>query len=76
VVVMTIGLNDVRALALGQTIWDAKVKGFGARRQKGPGVTYVLYYRTKEGRQRWYTIGTHGSPWTPDLARKEALRLL
>ena len=28
------------------------------------------------GRQRWFTIGRHGSPWTPDSARKEALRVL
>jgi Site-specific recombinase XerD len=28
------------------------------------------------GRQRWLTIGRHGSPWTPDNARREALRLL
>jgi integrase len=26
--------------------------------------------------QRWFTIGRHGSPWTPDMARKEAMRLL
>jgi hypothetical protein len=28
------------------------------------------------GRQRWITIGRHGSPWTPETARREALRLL
>jgi hypothetical protein len=28
------------------------------------------------GRQRWLTIGRHGSPWTPENARREALRLL
>jgi Arm DNA-binding domain/Phage integrase, N-terminal SAM-like domain len=72
----SINLNGVRALALGQTIWDSKVKGFVARRQKGSGVSYIVFYRTKEGRQRWYTIGRHGSPWTPDLAHKEALRIL
>ena len=33
-------------------------------------------YRTAEGRQRRYTIGPHGSPWTPDMARAEALRVL
>jgi integrase len=72
----SISLNGVRTLAPGQTIWDSKVRGFGARRQKGSGVSYILVYRTKEGRQRWHTIGRHGSPWTPDLARKEALRIL
>jgi integrase len=28
------------------------------------------------GRQRWLTIGRHGSPWTPETARAEAIRLL
>jgi len=36
----------------------------------------VLLYRTKEGRQRWFTIGKHGAPWTPETAREEAKRLL
>jgi hypothetical protein len=36
----------------------------------------VLFYRTSEGRQRWYTFGRHGAPWTPDTAREEAKRLL
>src|SRR5271165_2821300 len=71
-----IGLRDVCALQPGQTIWDAAVPGFGARRQKGAAVAYVLLYRTAEGRQRWFTIGRHGAPWTPEEARKEAVRLL
>ncbi|HEX9324179.1 MAG TPA: site-specific integrase [Xanthobacteraceae bacterium] len=71
-----IGLREVRALKLGQTIWDAAVAGFGARRQRSQTVSYVLIYRTQEGRQRWHTIGRHGSPWTPETARAEALRLL
>ncbi len=50
--------------------------GFGARRQRSNAVAYVLLYRTTEGRQRWYTIGRHGSPWTPETARSEARRLL
>jgi integrase len=71
-----IGLREVRALPPGQTIWDAAVPGFGARRQRGTIVAYVLKYRTTEGRQRWHSIGRHGAPWTPDTAREEALRLL
>jgi integrase len=39
-------------------------------------VSYVLIYRTREGRQRWHTIGRQGAPWTPDTAREEAKRLL
>src|SRR4051794_16818825 len=71
-----IGLRDVRALGPGAEIWDATVPGFGARRQRSEVVSYVLMYRTREGRQRRYTIGRHGAPWTPDSAREKALRLL
>src|SRR5271155_2648544 len=71
-----IGLREVRKLGRGQILWDSAVPAFGARRQKGEAVTYVLFYRTSEGRQRWITIGRHGAPWTPDTAREEARRLL
>ena len=71
-----IGLRDVRALQPGETIWDAAVPAFGARRQKGAAVAYVIFYRTAEGRQRWQTIGRHGAPWTPEEAREEARRIL
>ena len=71
-----IGLREVRALALGAEIWDAAVSGFGVRRQAGKAVSYVLMYRTREGRKRRFTIGRHGSPWTPESARGEARRLL
>src|SRR5438093_590426 len=71
-----IGLREVRALGPDAEIWDAAVPGFGARRQKGTAVSYVLMYRTREGRQRRFTIGRHGAPWTPDTAREEARRLL
>lgn len=68
--------TTVEGLPADSIIWDAKVRGFGARRQKGDAIAYVLFYRTKDGRQRWHTIGKHGSPWTPDLARAEARRIL
>ncbi len=71
-----IGLREVRALKPGQIIWDGAVAGFGARRQRSPVASYLLFYRTQEGRQRWHTIGRHGSPWTPVTARAEAQRLL
>jgi integrase len=74
-----IGLREVRALKGDQTIWDAGlsgVAGFGARRQKGAAVSYILMYRTTTGRQRLYTIGRHGSPWTPQEARDKARELL
>jgi integrase len=71
-----LGLRQVRALKPGGIIWDPSLPGFGARRQRSKAVSYVLFYRTGEGRQRWYTIGRHGVPWTPESARDEAQRLL
>ena len=57
-------------------IWDSTVVGFGARRQRSDAVSYVLLYRTADGRQRRYTIGRHNAPWKPASAREEAQRLL
>lgn len=71
-----IGLREVRSIGPGEIVWDGAVAGFAARRQTGDAVTYLIKYRTSDGRQRWHTIGRHGSPWTPDDARIEAKRLL
>src|SRR6516162_2912525 len=71
-----IGLRQVRALQPGQTLWDSSLPGFGARRQQGEAIVYVLKYRTAGGRQRWFTIGQHGAPWTPESARRQAMQLL
>lgn len=60
-------------------IWDSEIHGFGCRITAGGAKAYVLQYRVTGGHNgatRRYTIGKHGSPWTVDLARKEALRLL
>lgn len=58
-----------------QHFWDTDVKGFGVRVMPSGARLYVLFYRF-QGRSRWYRIGRHGSPWTPDAARGEAIRLL
>lgn len=74
-----IGLRDIRALGPNEIIWDSgkgAVAGFGVRRRTGTAVTYMLKYRTADGRQRWHAIGRHGSPWTPDDARDKARELL
>jgi integrase len=64
----------VDRLQPGDTIWDSEVKGFGIRCQHAAR-TYLL--KTKvSGKARWITIGKHGSPWTAEKARVEALRLL
>lgn len=65
----------VEALPPGGWVWDTAVNGFCVRRQKSEARVYMLGYRI-HGRQRWFTIGQHGSPWTCDTARDEALRLL
>jgi integrase len=73
-----ITIRAVQTLKPGQTIWDSghreAVRGFGVRRQRDQ-ATYVIKYRVF-GRQRFFTIGPHGSPWTPEKARREAKRLL
>lgn len=66
--------RTVDALKPGQITWDTDVKGFGARCQRSAKV-YVLKTRVN-GRQRWLSIGRHGSPWTVETARREAQRLL
>ena len=68
-----ITLAQVKTLEPGDTLRDIEIKGFGARRQSDS-IVYFLHTRVK-GRLRWLTIGKHGSPWTPDTARKEALKL-
>lgn len=71
-----IGIREVKALAPGQIVWDTSVVGFYARRQRTEAISYGVKYRTSDGDQRWATIGRHGAPWTPELARAEAKRLL
>jgi len=59
-------------------IWDEELRGFGLRVTPKGSKSYVLQYRMggRESRAQRYTIGKHGSPWTPEGARKEAERLL
>jgi integrase len=60
-------------------IWDTEVRGFGVRAQRGGSRSYIVHYRAGIGRGaplRKLTIGKHGAPWTPEMARNEARRLL
>lgn len=68
----------------GSTVWDTAIPRFGLRVSNKGVRSYILKYRSN-GQQRWYTIGQHGRSvpnadagevWTPDRARKEALRIL
>jgi integrase len=55
-------------------LWDDRVIGLGARKQR-KSIFFYLRYR-HQGRQVMHSIGRFGSPWTVDNARTEALRLL
>lgn len=65
--------RTVDALRPGEIVWDSAVKGFGVRCQRDAKV-YILKARVG-GRQRWFSIGRHGTPWTPEKARYEAQRI-
>ena len=61
-------------------LWDGgdrAVKGFGLLVLPSGAKSYVFQYRIggRGGRLRRYTIGRHGSPWTPDSARERAKEL-
>ena len=73
--VITITIDAVKRLKPGEIVWDAKVAGFGVRRQKSEARTYIVKTRVNN-QQRWFSIGRHGSPWTPEKARREAMRIL
>ncbi len=64
----------VDSMRPGELVWDTDIAGFAVRCQR-QSKTYALKTRIA-GRQRWFTIGRHGSPWTSDTARKEALTIL
>jgi len=68
-------IDALRPAAKRVVYWDSDVSGFGLRIMPGGLRVYVLQYRF-QGRLRWFRIGRHGSPWTPDQARNEAVRLL
>lgn len=62
-----------------QFFWDRDLKGFGLKVSPTGLKTYVVQYRSKGGRRgrvRRLSIGRHGSPWAPDEARAEAMRVL
>lgn len=58
-----------------RTVWDDTLPGFGIRVRSAGGMTWVIMYRTKDGRLRKFKIGRIGA-LTPDEARKEARQRL
>lgn len=57
-------------------LWDTEAKGFGLKVTPTGTKTYLVQYRLPGTPTRRHTIGRHGSPWTPQSARIEALRVL
>lgn len=69
-----ITLSVVKAMQPGEVVQDDELKGFGVRRQR-EAISYFIRKRVK-GKLKRITIGQHGSPWTPEKARKRAAALL
>ena len=71
-------LDALQAGAVTGFLWDDELKGFGLKISASGSASYVVQYRMggREAKTRRYTIGGHGSPWTPFTAREEATRLL
>lgn len=74
-----ISKRSVDALSPGtkpEWLWDTALSGFGVKVMPSGVKTYAYKYRRPPGGrnapQRRFTIGKHGSPWTPETARKEA----
>jgi integrase len=55
--------------------WDDEVPRYGLRVKPSGVMSFVIQYRTAQGRPRKITIGRYG-PWAPGQARTEAKRLL
>ena len=58
-----------------QIHWDDELKGFGVRIMDSGTTTFIVNYRTKNGKQRRLSIGRYGSI-TPAQARRRAIQIL
>ena len=70
---------DALASSTGELfLWDEDLRGFGVKATSSGAKSYLVQYRIggRGAKVKRYTIGRHGSPWTPDRARTEAKRLL
>ncbi|MGR6467925.1 tyrosine-type recombinase/integrase [Rhizobium sp. PAMB 3182] len=68
-------LEQVEAEATDRFYWDESPKGFGVKVTPKGRKIFVAQTRLN-GRTRRATIGEFGSPWSPEQARSEAIRLL
>ncbi|MBF0455789.1 MAG: tyrosine-type recombinase/integrase [Magnetococcales bacterium] len=70
------GENSKRRGEIVDTLFfDSDLIGFGLKVTPLGRKTYFVQYR-HEGRKRRLSIGPHGSPWTPDMARQKAVEVL
>ena len=58
-----------------QFLWGSKLKGFGLQVMPGGAKTFIVQYRTHEGRSRRMSLGRYGE-LTPDQARDLATDVL
>jgi len=56
-------------------VWDSELRGFGIRMKPSGSASYVVQYRTAQGRTRRYAFAKVGT-FTPDQARTKAKQLL
>jgi hypothetical protein len=70
-------VNSAHTRSVTYLVRDTEVKGFVLVVTPAGAKSYAVDYRAGSGRgapKRRFTIGKHGSPWTPDMARAEARR--
>jgi integrase len=75
---MKLTIKEIDALLRPSKDWiyfDDEVRRFGLRVKPSGVKTFIIMYRTAQGRQRRLSIGQYGT-WAPELARREAKRLL
>ncbi len=68
-------IDEIKPTDKDHFVWDDDLAGFGMKITPSGKKVFVLQARLN-GQSRRVTIGTFGSPWSPDQARTEALRLL
>ncbi|WP_235091263.1 tyrosine-type recombinase/integrase [Sphingomonas lutea] len=62
-------------------LWDTELKGFGLKITPAGSKVYIYQYRVAEPKKaartaaKRYTIGKHGDPFTPAMAREKAKEL-
>jgi Arm DNA-binding domain len=70
-----IGLREIAAMQPHSILWDTDTHGFCARRQFSEAITYSVYFRTRDGQQRFHKLERHGV-LTPTQARDMAREVL